>query len=450
MKKLNRRTLLRGGFGVAIALPWLEAMSAPRPASAQGTAGLTPSGFPKRFLVYFTPNGTINGNWLPRGTQNSWELSRILLPLAPFKSKLTFAAGFGQSGEGGDDHQNGMQGMLTSQRLNSGPWDGSGFSSGISVDQRMANVLGSKTKFPSLELAAQPGNGISKGGETNWNRMIHKGSNQPIPPEEDPHKVFDRLFSDLSVDPADREKLTSRKRSVLDAVIEDYTSLQGRLGSSDRSKIEAHVTSLREIELRLGAQAAGGGCVAPSIGPAFDYKANAQFPQTQQLLVDLMGMAVACDLTRIASLQNNESVGQVVFNWVDSSITKGHHVLSHEDGPQAEALTKINIWYAERLASLLQRLDSIPEGSGTLLDNTIVYWCNELSSGGGHLRENMGYLIAGSAGGALRHGQFLDKGEDVNHPHADLLLTFLHAMGIPDASFGVPDWCRGTIPQLLA
>ncbi len=454
MKKLSRRTVLQGACGVSIALPWLEAMTLLKPASAQSAAGITGSGFPKRCLVYFTPNGTIMDNWRPTGSQASWELSRILAPLAPFKSKLTPIFGLEQNAENGDDHQNGMQGMLTSQRLNEGPFDGSGFADGISVDQRMVQVLGGNTKFPSLELAAQPGNGISGSKETNWNRMIVKGPNQPIPPEEDPHKVFDRLFSDLTVNPLEREKFAARKKSVLDAILADYTNFQARVGASDSAKVEAHLTSLREIELRLKTQVSdtGASCQAPSIGPAFDYQANAQFPEVQRLQLDLMAMAVACDLTRIASMQNNESVGGVVFDFLNPQIKKGHHSLSHDDGTPAtqELLTQINVWYAERLASLLQRLDGIQEGPGTVLDNTLVYWCNELSAGGLHSREDMGYLLAGSAGGAIRAGQFLDLNRAGNAPHADLLLTLLHAMGVFDTSFGKPEWCNGAISALLA
>lgn len=454
MKKLNRRAVLRGACGVSIALPWLDAMSTPKSAMAQGVAGLTASGFPKRFLVYFTPNGTIMDNWLPTGSPSAWELSRILAPLAPFKSKLTPIFGLEQNAENGDDHQNGMQGMLTSQRLNEGPFDGSGFANGISVDQRMAQVLGGNTKFPSLELAAHPHIGVSGAKETNWNRMIFKAPNQPVPPEEDPHKTFARLFSDVNATPADQEKLRGRKKSILDAVLEDYTGFQSRVGASDRPKIEAHLTSLREIELRLMATPGGGSganCAPPSVGAAFDYQANAEFPKVQALQLDLMAAAVTCDLTRIASLQNNESVGQVVFNFVNPQISQGHHSLSHDDGTPAtqEFLTQINVWYAERLAMLLARLDNIQEGPGTVLDNTIVYWCNELSAGGIHARDNMGYVLAGGGGGALRAGQFLNLDKNANEPHADLLLTLLHTMGIPDTSFGVPEWCNGPISALL-
>ncbi|MES1183412.1 MAG: DUF1552 domain-containing protein, partial [Myxococcales bacterium] len=171
MKRLSRRTLLRGAGGAALGLPFLEIMGRPTAALGQSMPGYTAAGMPKRFIVWFTPNGTIPSAWTPTGGESDFEFSRILKPLEPFRKKLLIIDGVDQTGEGGDGHKNGMQGMLTGQTLNPGAFKGgdgstAGWANGISVDQRIAQVIGTQTKLKSLELGVQSGN-----DENNWNRM---------------------------------------------------------------------------------------------------------------------------------------------------------------------------------------------------------------------------------------------------------------------------------------
>ncbi len=452
MKRLSRRTLLRGAAGTALALPFLELMGKPNLALAQSIPGYTAAGAPKRFVVWFTPNGTIPEAWVPTGGEADFVFSRILKPLEPFRSKLLLLDGVDQTGEGGDGHQNGMQGMLTGQTLNPGAFKGgdggtAGWANGISVDQRIAEVLGTETKFRSLELAVQPG-----GTENNWNRMSLLGPDRPVAPEASPYKAFERLFKDFSAEPSAASKAVERQQVVLRGVAENFRQLQAKLGAEDRQRLERHLQAVSEVEGRLGlkSKAALEACAAPALGGELDVNKNENFPTVGKLQMDLLVMALACDLTRVGSLMWNRSVGGTRFDWLDPSIDRGHHDYSHDGDTvtdTVEKLTKINVWYAEQFAYLLKSLNDIPEGDGTMLDNTVVLWCNELSKGNSHSRNDNRYVIAGGAQ-HFKMGRFLKFDYKSEVRHNNMLLSLVQAMGIEDTSFGKADWCTGSLPGM--
>ena len=434
---------MRGAFGAAVALPWLESLAA-RHARAAGT------GFPTRFVVMFSPDGTIPGAWTPTGTETSFVLSPILAPLAAHQDALVVIQGVDQRGGGGDGHQNGIGGMLTGQVLNSGPFAGAGsapagWPNGPSVDQRIAEVIGTTTKLRSLEL------GVQVGAADNWGRMIYRAANQPLPPEDDPAQVYNNVFADLHGDPAALAALRARRKSILDTVGGQYTRISARLGAADRARLDQHLTAVREIETRLTTPFVppNASCTDPAAPPAAT-TANDDFPAIGALQMDLLVMALACDLTRVASLQWSRSVSQVRFTWLTPAIPEGHHDLSHRPDSDASAvdkLTRINRWYATQLATLMTKMKAVPEGDGTLLDHTLILWCNELAIGNIHSRTDAPYVLGGGAGGALTTGRFLTYAGDV--PHNNLLVSLLNAMGLPDQTFGKPDWCTGPLPGLV-
>lgn len=452
-KGLSRRTMLRGAGGVALGLPFLEAMRRAQPTVAAGEPGLTAAGHPKRFLVFFTPNGTIPKNWVPEGAGRDFTFSRILKPLESYKEKLLIIDGLDQTGTGGDGHQNGMQGMLTGQTLNPGPFEGgggdtAGWANGISVDQRIAQVLGEQTPFRSLELSVQSGN-----NENNWNRMSLLGPDRPIPPEQSPFKAYDRLFSDLDASPAEAALKNERSKVVVDAVQENFRSLRAKVGREDQDKLDEHMNALAEIEERLGKRpkAALDACAPPMLGSELDVGKNDNFPVVGKLQMDLLVMALACDLTRVGSLMWNRSVGNARHSWIDPAIDTGHHTMSHDgdtNEDSVEKLTKINHWYAEQFAYLLGKLDAIPEGDGTMLDNTVIFWTNELSKGNSHSRNDQHYVVAGGAD-YFDMGRCLKFDYDNGPKHNNLLLSFLHSMGIEDDSFGREDWCTGPLSGMI-
>src|SRR6185295_8077891 len=168
-----------------------------------------------------------------------------------------------------------------------------------------------------------------------------------------------------------------------------------------------------------------------------------------ELQMDLLVLALGCGLTRVASLQWSRSVSQVRFTWL--GIDDGHHDLSHRGDTDPDAIDKlrqINSWYAARFASLIDRMKKVDHGDGTtLLDSTLVLWCNELGKGNTHSRQNAPYVLAGRAGGALRTGRYLRYDGDV--PHNNLLVALLNAMDVPDTRFGKPEWCTGRLPNLI-
>lgn len=440
LPRLSRRTVLRGLGGAAIALPWLEAFT---PREAAG-ARLSP---PKRFVVMFSANGSLPSLWSPTGGETDFSLSPILSPLESHRDDLVIIKGVDQQGLGGDDHQVGIGGMLTGAPLNFGPFAGvgappAGWAGGPSVDQRIAAVLGNDTKLRSLEL------GVQVGSADNWGRMIYRASNQPLPPEDQPAAVYERVFADLHTEPGALARARARRASILDTVSGEYGRLQARLGSADRARLDAHLTSIRELEKRLTgpALAEHADCTDPSLRPLMA-GANDAFPDVGAQQVDLLVMALACDITRVASLQWSRSVSQTRFTWL--GIDEGHHDLSHlgdDDAVAVDKLLRINRWYAGQFASLIAKLEAIPEGEGSMLDNTLLFWCNELAKGNVHSHADAPYVLAGRAGGTVRTGRFLDFGSGVGVPHNNLLVSLLNAMGLPDSTFGKVEWCQGPLP----
>jgi hypothetical protein len=437
-KSIDRRTLLTGAAGTAIALPWLEVF-APRRALAQAA-------LPRRFIVVFTPNGLLP-SWTPAGSERDFALSPTLAPLAPHQDDLVVIRGLYQQGGGGDGHQNGMGGMLTGAKLNAGQFGGTGsapagWASGPSVDQRIAEAIGGVTKLRSLEL------GVQVGQADNWGRMCYRASNQPLPPEDDPAAVYARVFEDLHTEPAALERLQRRRQSILDTVAGEYQRVARSLGTADRKRLDAHLDAVRDVELRLtrAGHQSGGNCSDPVL-PAVAKDANDAYPEIGALQTDLLVMALACDLTRVASLQWSRSVSQTRFTWL--GISDGHHDLSHlgdDDALAVDKLTRIGSWYAEQLASLIAKLKAVPEGDGTLFDNTLIFFCNELGKGNTHSRKDASYVLAGGAAAPFETGRFLHYEGDI--PHNNLLVSLLQSFGLPDETFGDPAWCDGPLTGL--
>jgi hypothetical protein len=463
--KLSRRAFLRGASGVAIGLPFLNIMGCSSRAGekvaiggsggAAGTVAKTPRAglFPKRFVTMFSANGTVIENWRPAGGESDFTLSTILAPLEPHRQQILVLEGLDfQSGRNGpgDNHQKGMGHLLTGIELLEGTdFEGGngelvGWGGGISVDQHIANAVGAANKFKSLEF------GVQVFGASVWSRMSYAAADQPIPPEDDPYAAFDRIFADLGADPLGLERKRVLRHSVLDTVGDDYSRLTTRLGSEDKGKLDAHLAAIRDIEARLdsGGQL-GGACQQPTLQGGLDLGENDNYPIIGKLQMDLLVMALACDLTSVASLQWNSSVSNRVFSWLADPIPDGHHDLSHfgdSDGTAMEKLTRINTWYAEQFAYLCSEMKKVQEGEGTLLDNTVMLWGNELGRGNSHSLNEIPFVLAGSAGGALRTGRYLKYDNTV--PHNNLLVSICNAMDLPDTSFGNPAYCTGPLPNL--
>lgn len=459
MKRINRRTLLRGaiaGGTVAVGLPFLEAMLPKRARADVPTA-------PKRILFWFTANGTRQDIWTPSSDLAGLDAHPLHASLAPFKDKLLFLDGVDQAvayQSIGDGHQTGMACLLTNAKILPGTLfcEGSceagmeqyvGWGGGISVDQHIANQLAASvtTKFRSLEL------GVQVKSASVWSRMSYGGPDQPVPPREDPNQNFNDFFSDLGADPFALELQRKKRKSVLDAVLTDYQSFNPRLGKDDRVRLEQHLDSIREVEQRLDAVGGvGESCEVPTTAlPGDTYQQNDMYPVTGKAQMDLLAMALACDLTRVGSLQWSTSVSNVAMgSWLPLILGTGHHDLSHFDdadgSSQADLLT-INRWYTEQFAYLLGKLDSMSEGDGTVLDNTVVVWVNELGKGNSHTRSDIPFILAGGCQGFFKTGRALSyPGE----PHGKLLVSLCQAMGLDVTTFGEAEFSQGPLTGLTA
>ncbi len=452
---LSRRRFLRGAGGVAVGLPFLNILGGcSQSSTARGSQRkhAETDGAPKRVLFVFSPNGTIHQNWAPTGGETDFALSEILMPLTPFREKLLILNGLDMkstSNGPGDAHQKGMGHMLTGTALQEGDLftggggELAGWGGGMSIDQRIANHIGGDRKFGSLELGAQ----VSTSANV-WSRMSYSGPGQPLPPDDNPYSAFDRIFSDLNADPFELEQVRAKRGTVLDHVNRDFEALQAKVGQEDRDHLERHASTIRDLEMRLqsGIGELGAQCEAPELGAPIDHQLRENYPQVVRLQMDLAAMALTCDLTRVASLQLSNAVGGHVHSWLGHS--RGHHDFSHDGDSNSDTrqkITDINTWYAEQFAYLLGKLDSVQEGDGTLLDNTVVVWVNELGKGNNHSRDNVPIVMAGSAGGHFRTGRYLNYG---SRTHNNLWVSLQNAFGIEDDNFGDPNYCSGPLGNL--
>lgn len=439
-RQLDRRGFfkLMGSAAATAAIPTLPSI---------GSAAGDP---PTRLIIFFTPNGTIKDNWRPNNTENlSIPNDGILAPLEPHKDKVLVVDGLDMESTNhgpGDGHQKGMGHMLTGTELQPGGQFQGGGNSGtvgwadnMSVDQFIANKTHNKEPFKSIEF------GVQSGGPNVWSRMIYSGPAQPVEPVQDPFKAFDRLFGSVIKDKRQREKAKARRKSVLDFVQKDLQSLESKVSSADRKRLRQHLTSVRDIEKRLMTGNANGvACKEPNTGQRFNPQDNKNFPQTGRLMLDMIVSAFSCGLTRVASIQWDRSVGQVLPSWL--GISDRHHDMSHEDDKYKSELTKLNRWYAEQFKYLLDKLDSVKEGNGTMLDNTAVLWCNELGDGSRHSRSDMPFVLAGGGGGHFKTGKFLQ----IDRNHNDLLVSLCNSMGLQETSFGNPAYCNGPLREIEA
>jgi hypothetical protein len=426
---ISRRSILAAGAGL------LGSSLVPRIARAA-----TP---PKRLVIVFSANGTIYQNWAPTGTETNFTLSPILTPLSAHQSNLLVLDGIdvvvARNGPG-DDHMRGMGCMLTGIELLPGTTQGgagtpAGLAGGPSIDQRIAQDIGAQTRFPSLEY------GVYVKSADVWSRMIYAASNQPNPPMEDPVKVYQRLFSNSQLTPDALARLLKRRQSVLDHAAGSLDTLSSRVGTDDKARIDAHAASVREIEKQLVSQAAA---CNPAVPPNTDLTQTANYPAVGKLQMDMLVAALACDQTRIASLQFSHSVSQMTFPWL--GITDPHHDLSHlgdTDTTAIDKLTKINTWYATQFAYLLDKLASVQESNGTLLDNTLVIWVNELAKGNAHSHSPLPVVIAGKCQGAVRTGRYVKLPQ--LRKSNDLLTGIANAMGTNITQFGNPAYCTSPL-----
>ncbi|MEZ6055643.1 MAG: DUF1552 domain-containing protein [Planctomycetaceae bacterium] len=428
MTLASRREFLKQlGLGVA-ALPFLGNLA------SFGFDG-TESARKQRLIVMFSPNGTVPKNFWPDKEGPHEEFKRILLPLTPFKDRVLTLHGVCDKIQGdGDSHMRGMGCLLTGTELFPGNIQGgshtpAGWARGISVDQEIKNYLQSKeetaTRFGSLEFGV-----VVPDRADTWTRMCYAGSNQPIAPIDDPYQMFQKLYGQAQ----ERETLGS----LLDDLQEDLKRVEHMVSVEDRQLLEQHQSFVRDMERELKTDEGRAlDHPVPTLEPGLREE-NDNIPKLCQMQIELLVNSFQADFARVASLQITNSVGTPRMKWL--GIDESHHELSHEpDSNEAaqEKLTKINTWYCEQLAYLTKRLAETPEpnGNGSLLDNTLILWGNELGQGNSHTLNNIPFVLVGG-GLDFQMGQ---AKKFKNVPHNRLLMSLAHGFGHHIERFGNPD-----------
>ena len=453
--QLSRRRLLSGlgALGVALTGPiW-------RSATVFGQDANTPAA--PRFIGLFSANGTIGSEFFPAaapGNEAPLTLGRILAPLADHVSRLLVLKGvhmnstveneLGVAGalKPGGPHMKGPGAMLTGGSLEAGSFAGAGGPAGyadrISVDQFIANRIGSQSKFASLEF------GVRVEGQEPLRVISYRGANQPNIPVDDPFAMYQRIFADADLSVTEFERIRSERRSVLDFLKDDIGRLQTRMSAADRARLEAHLGGIRSIEQRLDNSSSE--CRPLTLPDRFDAGKMENFVESGKLQLDLMLLAHSCSLTRVSTFMWANANSWQYFPFID--VNEEHHELSHagdEDTAAREKLIKINAWHAEQVKYLLDGLAVAKESDGSsLLDNTLLLWGNELGVGNTHSYKDIPWLLAGNAGGRLATGRYLQFRDQ---PHNNLLVSVCHALGFDDVtSFGIPGVCTGPLVGLTA
>ncbi len=443
-KTFTRRSLVRGTGGIVMGIPFLESLVSRQ---AKGADAIPP----KRFVIFNHPEGAtrplgggrdFTNEWQPAAgtSRTNFELAPLMQPMAAFKNRMIVTRGIDNTAAGirPKDH------VLSTRNILTG-------GAPTSIDQTIAKRVGSGFRFASLEF----------GVASKQARVIYDGGS-PVPCVNDPRQMFQRLFTvgggGTPIDDAAFMRLLARRKSVIDAVKVQFDSLQREVSGDDRQRLEAHLSAVRQAEKELLPTGSG---PQPPVTSG-DCK-NPQFAATGRTLaditkqqIDLMVLALACRLTPVASLQWSQTGCQENFSWLGNPVGDFLHTWVHNLGSSeayVEQWRAVQRWFAGQMAYLLGKMDQINEGGRTLLDNSAVVFVSSFGVAGDHDPANAPFVIAGSAGGALRTGQFLDyanpgvggRGAKQNkQTNNQLFMALAKAFGIDMPSYG--DARHGTTP----
>ncbi len=413
------------GVGVSMALPWLESL--PVWGAEESADGANKP--PVRFACLFSGNGFHAKQWWARGQGAQMELGKVLEPLAPFREKLNFIEGlFNEQALYGGIHSAQTGQLLSGATLA----PGGAIRSGTSMDQVMAQRIGRQTKVPSLVLGCETSlPNVHKNYSMIYSSHISWSSpTTPTTLELYPALAFDRLF---------RNEPGRADRSVLDAVLEEATSLRGKISTSDRRRLNEYLSSVREVEQRI--DRAGKEQRLQGWRPTID-KPNMPRPadglpqdidQHMRLMCDMLILAFQTDTTRICTLKLNNDWSQLRFPHL--GVNGIHHLVSHSDS--ADWL-KVNQFFVQQVAYIAKRLDAIQEGERTLLDNTMLLYLSSMLNGHHHVHD-LPVVLVGHGGGQVQGGRVLNYKNQPNRQICRLYLSLLDRMGVRLDRFGDAD-----------
>ena len=433
-KALPRRTFLRG-IGATLALPLLDSMVpalAAAPAAAQS---------PARLSFVYVPNGMIMDQWTPATLGSNFELPSILEPLAPFRddmlviSGLAHNTGWALEGEGPGEHARASATFLTG--VHPKKTEGADLRSGTSIDQIVAREFRKHTQLASLEVAIDSTEVVGT-CDTGYscaysNTLCWSSPTTPVPMENKPRAVFERLFGDSdSTDPAERSARLRKDRSILDLVTQDVARLQTKLGHKDRAKLTEYLDSIRDIERRIQIAEDQSDRELPSVERPVGVPPT--FTAHCKLMTDLQILAFQTDMTRVITFMMGREQNTRVYD--ELGIKDAYHPLSHHqnDPSKIAQVHQIDILHSQMFAYFLEKMRSTPDGDGSLLDHSMVVYGSSLSDGNLHVHNDLPILLVGGGAGRINGGRHIRYPEDT--PTTNLFLTLLDKLEIPLENFG--------------
>jgi hypothetical protein len=427
-RSIPRRTFLRG-TGAVLALPVLDAMT---PAFAATTAA------PIRMSFMEVPNGimNLNGEWTPKAEGADFELSQTLQPLASFKDRMLLLTGLDQQQsaglgfEVGGDHPRACTAWLTGTHAKM--TSGADLRAGISADQIAAREFGKYTQLASLEIGLETPEVVgaceSAYGCAYYNTIAWRNETTPLPMENRPRVVFERLFGDSgSTDPAIRAALRDDDRSILDAVTDKVKQMRGKLGGADRGKIDQYLDAVRDVERRIQLAETQRDRDLPQVTAPVGIPGV--FSDYFKLMADLMVLAWQTDMTRVCTFQmGHEMSGRA---YPELGFGDSHHSVTHHHGdPEKIAKTaQINAFHTKMLAYYLDKLRQTPDGDGSLLDHSMVLYGGALNDGNLHLYTSLPLVLFAGGVNGIKGGQHIRY--PTRTPMTNLLLTMLDKANVP-------------------
>jgi hypothetical protein len=411
-------------------------------AAATPVAGAKSAAAPLRAAMFFLPNGMNIRKFLPTEEGKGYSLTPTLQALADVRSEITVLSGLALEGakalgDGGGDHARSAAAFLTGAHPRKTA--GADIHAGVSIDQIMANSIGSETRLPSLELGLDAGqiagecdSGYSCAYVSN---ISWRAPESPMPHEVNPSAVFDRLFgsADELANAQNRARRMAERKSILDFVSDDSRSLSAKLGKADQQKLDEYTSSIRQIEKQIErSQQQSSKPIDP--GMARPIGVPQELQDHMRLLCDLLVLSFRMDLTRVSTFMVARDGSDRVLRWL--GLSEGHHALSHHgsDEKKLEGVAKIDKFYMEQFAYFVKKLQSVKEGSKTLLDNCMVLYGCGIGDGDRHNHNNLPILMAGRGGGFVTPGRHVRYAKDT--PLCNLYLSMLHKMGIKHDRFG--------------
>jgi hypothetical protein len=432
---LSRRMVLRG-LGTTLALPLLDGMV---PALTALTR--TAAAGARRMAVVYTPNGMMMPDWMPKGEGQGFELSPILAALAPYREQMVVLSGledkygWPQADEGAGDHARASATFLTGVHVRK--TEGADIRGGVSMDQIAARTLGSETELASLELALESVEllGACDAGYScaYANTISWRTPTTPMPMENDPRAVFERLFGGThSTDAAARLARIEKERSILDSVAERVSGLRRELGARDRVKLTEYLDAVRDVERRIQRAEQQSARELPVVERPAGLPSS--FEEHAKLMFDLLTLAFQTDMTRIGTFMLGREVSARAYPEI--GVPDAHHPTSHHqnDPEKLAKLSKINVFHMQQFAYFVEKMRSTADGDGTLLDRSMLLYGSAISDSNVHMHDNLPLVLVGGAGGRIRGGRHLVYAKGT--PVTNLFLNMLDKMGVPAESIG--------------